>query len=416
MPFRFIVFALVSSSALAADLDWPRFRGPDGAGISAAAGVPATWSQDENLRWKIELPGAGTSSPVIVGGKIYLTCYRGFGVPGARGDMQDLERLLICLDAKDGKQLWSQTVPTKLPEQERIRDDHGYTSSTPIVAGDRIYAFFGKSGVFAFDLTGKQLWQADVGDGLNGWGSAASVTLHKNLVLVNASVESESLVALDAKDGKEVWRAKGIKESWATPLVVRAADGKDELIVPIFGQVLSLDPATGDKLWTCNTDIGWYMVPSPVAKDGVIYIIGGRSGGMLAIRAGGRGDVTDTHRLWTGKKGSNVSSPVIHGEHLYWVSDAQGIAYCARLATGEIVYEERLPRGGQFYAPALLLGDKLCYLNREGRAFVLPVGPQYTEPTVNDLRDRSLFHAGGAVSGGRLFLRSDKYLYCVGGK
>lgn len=395
--------------------DWPQFRGPGGAGVSAAKGLPTTWSGRENVLWKAALPGAGTSSPIVVGGKIFLTCYSGYGEPGRpRNAMSALKRHVACLDAQSGKLLWDRPVPSKLPEQETIRENHGYASSTPAADGQRVYAFFGKAGVFAFDHQGKQLWQADVGDRLNGWGSGASLTLHKELVIVNASVESESLVALDRKSGQEVWRARGIRESWAMPTVVTVPGGKAELVVPILGKILGFDPDSGQQLWSCATNIAWYMVPTLTAHDGIVYCIGGRSGGALAVRAGGRGDVTRTHRLWTGNKGSNVSSPVYHDGHLYWAHEGLGVVYCADAKTGRLVYEERLGRGGPIYASALLAGGKLYYLDRLGRTFVVAVGPRYELLALNDLGVRGMYNASLAVANGRLFLRSEQTLYCLG--
>jgi outer membrane protein assembly factor BamB len=196
--------------------------------------------------------------------------------------------------------------------------------------------------------------------------------------------------------------------------VVTADSGREELIVPTAGTVYAFDPQTGQPLWSCKTDIGWYMVPSAVAADGVIYCLGGRSGtAALAIRAGGSGDVTATHRLWTSQKGSNVSSPVYLDGHLYWAHESREIAYCVVAETGEVVYEERLPRSGQFYASALLADGRLYYLTRDGKMFVLAAKPQFEQLAVNDLSDRSVFNASPAVAGNRLLIRSDKFLYCV---
>jgi outer membrane protein assembly factor BamB len=402
----------ISSVAQAAEA-WTQFRGPGGQGVSTEKGLPTTWSTTENVAWKSDLPGAGTSSPILVGDKIYLTCFSGFGVPGQSGEMDDLKRHLVCLDRKSGKLLWKNDVPAKLPEQERIRDDHGFASSTPASDGERIYCFFGKSGAFAFDRAGKQLWQADVGEGLNGWGSAASPVLYENLVLINASVESESLVALNKTTGKEVWRARGIKESWNTPVLAKTADGQTELLVAIGGKALGLDPKTGRELWSCETRIPWYMVPSTVVADGISYWIGGRSGAAFAVKLGGRGDVSDSHRVWTGTTNSNVPSPLIHEGHMYWASDNQGIVYCADAATGEIVYQERLPRGDQIYASPILADGKIYYLTRTGKTFVVAASPKFELLATNDLSDRSLFHACPVVADGRLLIRSDKYLYCL---
>src|SRR5262245_61783199 len=411
-----VAVALLLSALAGVSADWPRFRGADGSGVSTETGLPVTWSARDNLVWKTDLPGPGSSSPVFFGDRIYLTCYTGYNVPGGpRGEQEDLRRHLLALDRKTGKLLWNTPVAARLPEQETIRDNHGYATSTPAVDADGIYCFFGKSGVLAFNHAGKRLWQADVGDGLNGWGSAASPVLHDDLVFVNASVESGSLVALDRKTGKEKWKAKGIRESWNTPIIVTPKGGKAELVLAIQGKVLGFNPPTGERLWSCNTDITWYMVPSLVAHAGVVYCLGGRSGvAALAVRAGGEGDVTATHRLWTSKKGTNVSSPVYHDGHLYWMNDASGVAFCAKAATGEVVYEERVARAGQIYASSLLADGRIHYVSRDGRTFVLPARPKYELLASNDLRDGSLFHATPVAADRRLFLRSDRYLYCVG--
>ncbi len=394
--------------------DWPCFRGPTGQGISHATGLPVSWSASENIAWKTPLPGAGASSPIVIGDRIYLTCYSGYFVPGeSGGSLEQLKRHLLALRRSDGEILWDRPVPARLPEERQIRD-HGFAASTPAADAERVYVFFGKSGVFAFDHAGGQLWHADVGDKTNGWGSAASPVLYKDSVFVNAGVESESLVALDRRTGRVKWRAEGIREAWNTPVVVTAASGRPELIIPIARKVLAFDPDSGQSLWSCDTDIGWYMVPSVVAADGVVYCLGGRSGvAALAIRAGGSGDVTATHRLWTSEKGSNVSSPVIHDGHLYWVHEQRGIAFCARADSGEVVYEQRLERAGQVYASALLADGRLYYLTRDGKTFVLAARPQFELLAVNDLADRSIFNASPVVDGTRLLVRSDKYLYCI---
>lgn len=395
--------------------DWPQFRGPGMEGSSREAGLPTTWSGTQNVAWKSELPGAGTSSPIVVGDQIILTYYTGYNVPGeAAGNMSDLKRFVVALNRQDGKPRWRTEVPSRLPEQESIRDGHGYASSTPASDGERIYVFFGKSGAAALDMAGKLLWQTQVGDGLHGWGSAASPVLYGNLVFINASVESQSLIALDKRTGQEVWRARGINESWNTPLLVKTPAGETELVVAIMGHVLGFDPASGRKLWSCATDIKWYMVPSLVAdSQGIVYCIGGRTGGALAVKPGGRGDVTDTHRVWVGKKGSNVSSPVLHGSHLYWAHEQLGIVYCAEAASGKILYEERLPRAGQFYASPLLANGKLYYLTRNGRAFVVAAQPKFALLATNEFNDRSMFNASPIAIDGRLLVRSDRFLYAL---
>ncbi len=408
--------SLASNTGVSSDNgDWSRFRGPGGMGVSHATDLPVTWSEDENLAWKTDLPGAGASSPIVLGDHIYVTCYSGYLVEGeSGGSLDDLKRHLVCLRRADGTVLWDKSVKAKLPEEERIRD-HGYAANTPVADAERVYAFFGKSGVCAYDHDGNQLWQASVGTNTSGWGTAASPILHKDLVLINASVESESLVALDRRTGEEKWRTGGIKEAWNTPLVVKTNAGDEEIVLAIHGKVLAFDPESGEQLWSCDTDINWYMAPSAVAAEGVVYFLGGRSGtASLAVRTGGRGDVTATHRLWTSTKGSNVTSPVYHESHLYWMHEKLSIVYCAHADTGELVYEERVNRGGQAYASALLADGRLYYLNRAGRMFVVAAKPEFELLSTNSLNDNSLFNASPVVTGKQILIRSDKFLYCIG--
>ncbi len=272
--------------------DWLQFRGPNGAG--AAQGVlPATWSDTENLLWKAPLEGIGASSPVIVGTKLFLTT----GTGGAN----DLVRHVLCFDTVTGKKLWDKTVESSLPESESIREDHGYTSSTPVADGTHLYVFFGKSGVFCFDHSGMKIWNTGVGTQLNRWGSAASLTLLGDQLLVNACVESEALIALDKATGRELWRAPKLRECWHAPFpVTPAAGGGTQIVMAQAQHVIAYDATNGDVVWDCKSGISWYICPQPLMSDGVLYSIGGRSGvGGVAVKLGGSGEVTESHRLWT---------------------------------------------------------------------------------------------------------------------
>ena len=188
--------------------DWPRFRGPDGAAVSVETNLPVTWSDTENLKWKAPLPGPGSSSPILSGERVFVTCYSRYGIDRRNpGKPEDLKRHLLCLNAADGKTIWKRTVDAVLPEdpyQGYLRE-HGYASSTPVADGQRVYVFFGKTGVLAFDVEGNPLWRTDLGGESSNrrWGSASSPILYENLVIVNASEEGRSLVALDKMTGKE---------------------------------------------------------------------------------------------------------------------------------------------------------------------------------------------------------------------
>ena len=398
--------------------DWPQFRGSGALGRGEAKGAPLHWSDSSNVVWKAALPGPGASSPIVIGDRIFLTCFTGFAASSREpGEMTALRRHLVALNLADGKMLWNTPVPAEMPEQDKIRENHGYASSTPVADTERIYAFFGKSGVFAFDHSGKQLWQTKVGDKLNGWGSAASPVLYKAYVLVNASTESDSLVALDKKTGKEVWRAGGVPESWHAPAFVVAPDGKTEVVIARNGRVHGFDPESGDALWNVKTGIPWYMCPTPVAENGIVYVIGGRTpNGALAIRAGGRGDVTASHLIWKTGKGSNVPSPILHDGHLYFAHENLGIVYCLNAKTGEVVYEERLePSPGQIYASPVLADGRIFYTSRGGRTVIIAANPKFEKLGENTLEsNRGVFNSTPAISGSRLLLRSNRALYCLG--
>src|SRR5262245_9431400 len=292
------VLLLFSVPCAAVSGDWRQFRGPTGQGTSAEKGLPLRWSSQDNLAWKVKLPGAGASTPVVLGRRVYLACYSGYGIePKAPGKQADLRRHLLCLDRGNGKTIWSKTFDPVLPEHGYSGEGsyHGYAASTPVTDGEKLYVFFGKSGVFCFDLDGKEIWHVLVGKGTSGWGSGASPVLYKGLLIVNASVESNALVALDKASGQEVWRAPKVGQAWGAPVLGATPAKKQELVLNMQGRVAGFDPDTGQELWSAAGHKG-YVVPSVVAHDGVVYAVGG-GGTSLAVRSGGRGDVTHTHVL-----------------------------------------------------------------------------------------------------------------------
>jgi outer membrane protein assembly factor BamB len=395
---------------------WSQFRGPSGLGVAEASNLPTKWSDGENIVWKATIPGAGASSPVIYGNRVFLTFFTGFGIDSRNpGNIDDLKRHLLCLDAVSGGILWQKEVKTILPETN-TRRFLGYASNTPAVDTDRVYCFFGKSGVIAFDHSGNQLWHRSVGDNTHGWGSAASPVLYQDLVIINAFVECGQLVALDKRTGREVWRAGDLKESWNTPLLVDLPDGKTELVIAISGKIMGFEPDTGKQLWECEGH-RWYIVPSLIAHNGIVYCLSGKGvEAIKAVRAGGRGNVSDTHVLWTVKKGTNVPSAVYHEGHIYFAHETKGIAYCLNAKTGDVVYEEPVPRIGGVYASAIVGAGKIYYVSRHSGTFVLAAKPKYELLAHNRLEGDRNAHASPGVNGQRLVLRMDRFLYCIGEK
>ncbi len=389
--------------------DWPQFRGPGGQGISQETDLPVQWGEQQNLAWKTSLPGFGASSPIAVAGHLYVTCYSGYWTEGEGESMEDLVLHLVCVQPSNGKILWDQHIHPKLPESRRVRD-HGYAAPTPASDGKHLYIFLGKTGVLKFDLDGQQHWQADVGSQTHRWGCGTSPVLVDNLVIVNASVESGSLVAIDKQTGTEVWRMPGMEQSWTTPQLVTLANGQQELVVSVRDKILAFDPATGEPLWNCE-GIHDYVCSSAISQNEIIYVLGGRQSRAIAVRAGGRGDVTATHRLWETQAGANVVSPVIYQDHMYWVSDRNKIAYCVRLSDGEIIYAKRFP--AQPYASGLAADGKIFVVTRYEGTYVLAAKPEFTKVAHNELDDESTFNASPIVSGSSLILRSNRYLYCL---
>ncbi len=399
--------------SIATGEEWTQFRGPNGLGSSETRGLPVAWSSKENIVWKTDLPGPGTSSPIVVGSRVYVTCYTGYGIEPNEGSKDDLVRHVVCLDRASGRVLWTKDFKALQPESTYSggnNSQHGYSSSTPASDGRRLYVFFGKSGVYCLDLDGNELWNASVGGGATGWGSSNSPVLYKDLVIINASVESGSLVALNKQSGEEVWRAKGMRSSWNTPILVNLPQGETELVVVNSGHILGFDPDNGEELWRSEA-FGGYICASAIAHNDTVYAL---QGSTIAIRAGGRGDVSKTHELWRTSGGSNVPSPVYHDGHLFWLPG--GTAYCVNAANGEIVYRQRLQPGtGTVYSSALVADGKVYCVSQRNGTFVLAAKPEFELLAHNVFEDDdSRTNASPIVDDDQLLLRTDRRLYCIG--
>lgn len=451
-PFSLCVAycSLLACSVTAPAGDWIRFRGPNGTGISEdAAPLPVKWGPEENLKWKIALPGPGSSSPIVVGEKVFITCWSGYGTDrGNTGSQENLKRHLICLDRGNGTILWTVTVDAVLPEDRYggMFAQHGYASHTPVSDGERVYVFFGKTGALAFDLEGNKLWQTGVGteSDRRGWGSAASPVLHKDVLIVTASAESEALVGLNKLTGEEVWRqeARGFSSTWGTPVLVPVNDERTDLVIGVPNEIWGFNPETGKLLWYCDALSNDSFCSSVVAADGVIYAIEGRGGGSIAVRAGGTGDVTRTHVVWRGRDNGRINTPIVHEGRIYLISGR--VATCIDAETGERIYQSRLTGGGtpgseppargqapgrggfggaggrggagggQDYSSPILADGKLFFATRSGEIHVMQPGPQFVSLAVNRVTtEEEDFSATPAVSKGSLLIRSDKFLYCI---
>ncbi|MBP87731.1 MAG: serine/threonine protein kinase [Planctomycetaceae bacterium] len=356
------------------------------------------------------MPGKGFSSPIVIGDYVFVTCYS-----DAEGDLKNLKRHFLCVQRSDGEIAWSKVVPSSAPKVRgpSFGTGHGYASHTPASDGERIYVLFGNTGVLAFDMKGKQLWQKDVGqESAAMFGSAASPILYKDRLIVTAGGESESIRALDKLTGQELWKseASSLSRCYCTPSIVTNAKGEDELVVSVPYETWSLKPEDGKLRWYAESRVDTNSCPTVVAGDGIVYVISGRTGGRGAIRTGGKGDVTESEVLWSIGGGAYVPSPVLYKGHLYWIND-RGVAACVDAKTGKEVARKRI--GGQFYASAMLISDTLYFVSRFGGTYVFKATPELTQIAHNELSDESDFSASPAVSNDQLILRSDKYLYCI---
>ncbi|MEI8041353.1 MAG: PQQ-binding-like beta-propeller repeat protein [Verrucomicrobiota bacterium] len=417
------LLAAVPGPSSASD-EWPRFRGPDGSGLAAGdARPPTNWSATSNLKWKAALPGPGSSSPIIWGERVFVTCYSGYGEGSSGAGPEKLQRHLVCLQRNTGNTSWDKSVPAELPEDEYSGNlrEHGYASNTPVTDGERVYVFFGKTGVLAFDFDGRQLWKVNVGKQSSNrrWGSAASPILCQNTVIINAAEEGRSVLALDKLTGKEVWKTEvnSLELSFVTPVLVECAGGRSDLALAVPGEMWGLNPATGKLRWFAQTGITGNVSPSVVAADGVVYATGGYPRqGTIAVRAGGKGDVTQTNVLWSSQSASYVPSPVVYHGHLYVVSD-QGSALCLEANTGKLVYKERLPgvSGGKpFYASVVLADGHLYATSRRTGTFVMQADPAFALLAQNKLAgDDTDFNGTPAIAGRQIFLRSNRFVYCI---
>jgi len=384
---------------------WPRWRGPSGQGVVNGKGYPDTWSSAQNVLWKTPVPGAGNSSPIVWGDRIYLTTSHDGG-----------KRLsLLAFRRSDGALLWEKFAPEG--RSEFVHQKNGYASATPATDGSRIYVSFGSRGLMAFDMDGNLVWHRDLGAMSNYWGTAGSPLLYKDRVIIYQDQRTGSFVgAFDSRTGKDVWRTpRQGTVGWGTPIAIRIA-GRDEIIVHSQYMVQAYNPDTGAELWRCNGNT-MEVIPTPVVGYGLLFCSSGRAGPTLAIRPGGQGDVTKSHVAWSSPRGSPfVPSPILYGEHLYMVNDMASIVTAFEAVSGRTVWQDRLgaARREGFSASPVAVDGKLFFTNDEGETFVLRAGAKFDLLHVNNIGERTL--ASPALVDGRWYIRTERHLFGIGGK
>jgi outer membrane protein assembly factor BamB len=416
--------------------NWPQWRGPDGSGISNEKNLPSEWTPTKNIKWKTAIEGRAHSSPIVWGNKVFLTtAVEGPVVPGAKAAKHVLEGdkefvhpdsvgadrkhtfKVICLDRDTGKTLWQSTAWEGTPYDNRHRKS-SYAASTPATDGKLVYAFFGSEGLYAYDFKGKLAWKADIGKLANlGMGTGTSPIMFENLIIVQCDEdngEASFIVAVDKKTGKEVWKTpRKVQVSWSTPLLARTST-RAELIASGTEAVIAYDPATGKELWR-HKGLESNAIPSPVANNELVFLVSGFPAKIaMAIRMGQSGDLTGTPNVpWKYEKGTAyVPSPILYGDYLYLTTD-RGILTCIDAKIGEVKYEGgRIPIPATFTASPVAFEGKILMTSEDGDTFMIKAGPKHEVIGTNSVGEP--VYASPAIADGRIFIRGEKNLYCIG--
>jgi outer membrane protein assembly factor BamB len=403
--------------ALAARADnWPAWRGPTGDGQATAKNLPLTWSATDNVRWKAPLPAPGSSTPIVWGDRVFLT----------QATDKGKLRGVLCFARADGRLLWRRDTEYAWKETTHS-ESNPYCSASPVTDGERVIASLGSAGLVCYDFAGKLVWRRDVGKLDHMWGNASSPVLCGNLVIVWCGPgPRQFLLALDKRTGEKVWQHDEPRRvpddsdepddwigSWATPIIVHAK-GRDELVQPLPGAVKGFDPKTGKELWHC-TGIGACVYPSPVAAGDVVVVFSGCGGAVVAVKAGGSGDVTETRRVWRNrfKNPQRVGSPVIVGNRVYTLAEP-GFAQSFEMETGTEFWGQRRGVAGRALGSLVHADGRLYATTEGGVTLVLAVGPRFEVLAKNDIGERVL--ASPVVVDDTIFLRSDKHLWCISAK
>lgn len=403
--------ALFLASLCAAD--WPQFRGPAGDGHSPAKNLPAFWDEATNVAWKTEIPGKGWSSPSVFQGRIYLTTAAPLEPDGSESNEVSLRAL--CLDAATGQVIWNTEIFRQDPTAPKIHTKNSHASPTPWVEGGRVFAHFGHQGTACLDLAGNIIWKDTNHRYEPVHGNGGSPLLVSGLLIFSCDgADDPYVVALSAADGEERWRftrssSSKNKFAFSTPTLIEV-NGQQQLITAGSGVVNALEPTTGREIWQVTYGDGYSVIPKPISGHGLIYIgTGYNAPAVMAIRPDGAGDVTDSHVVWTVKKGApHTPSLLLVGDELYIVSD-KGLATCVDAHTGKEHWQERI--GGNYSASPLFADGKIYIQSEDGPAIVLKPGKSFEKIKDTGFKERTL--ASYAVSDNALFIRTEKNLYRV---
>lgn len=421
-----LAITLLSQTLLAqTDDSWTTWRGNDGLGIAHTANPPTTWSENQNLRWRVPMPGIGSSSPIVYGDLVIVTTAIQTETdpePTREGERKPPKLLandfyVYAFDQTDGHQVWRTKVHSSTPH-EGMHPTSTLASNSPLTDGERIYASFGSRGIHCLSMDGELLWSKQLGELeiRKQFGEGASPALAGDKLVINRDHEADSyLIALDKKTGEEVWRRPRAEPSnWSTPLVVDVA-GQSQIIVAGTSASWGYDAESGTEIWSC-TGLTLNTIPTPVHRDGIVYLMGGYQKGVIqAIRlAGAEGDLDGTEQvLWRhGQSTSYVPSPLIYGDFVYFLRANNGVLTCLDASTGAVQYErQKLSGMRHVYASPVGAADRVYLFSREGTGKVLALGPEYEELATNNLED--VFDGSPAIVGDAIFIRGRDNLYCI---
>ena len=416
---------------------WPQWRGPHATGVAPFGDPPVEWSEDRNVKWKVAIPGKGSSSPIVWGDRVFVTTAVSTGkkaeapskgsqaAGGRRFHMRGIEPTevqrfaIFAIDRKSGKVLWQRTLREELPH-EGTHPTGTWASNSPVTDGEHVYAYFGSRGLYCLDWEGNLIWEKDLGDMIIklGFGEGSSPFLYGDKIVLNWDHEGPSFtIALDKKTGKELWRARREEEtSWATPVVVEHG-GKPQVVTSATNRVRSYDLATGKLIWE-TTGMTMNAIPSPVASGGIVFVTSGfRGNALLAIRLDGAvGDISDSKSIvWKLDRDTPYApSPLLYKDTLYLLKRNSGILSCFNARTGQEYYRQKRLEGiGDVYSSPVGASGRVYVTDREGATVVLERGPEFKVLGTNKLDDG--FDASPAIVDKEIYLRGRHHLYRISG-
>jgi outer membrane protein assembly factor BamB len=400
--FILLLCGIAATASPAFVQDWPEFRGPAGQGHSVERGLPLDWSESRHVAWKVPVAGSGWSSPVIAGGRVWITTAVGGG---------DMSLRAIALDAATGREL-ANTEVFRIRGGGAVNPKNNRASPSAVVEGDRVYVHFGAEGTAALTTSGQIVWKARF-EYESQHGAGGSPIVYGDLLIFSCDgSDAAFVVALDKRTGKVRWKAarrSPYAQAYTTPLAIRVGD-RDQIVSVGAYRAAAYDAESGKEIWRVSYGDGFSNVPRPIYGRGLVYIATGfQQPSLVAVRTGGTGDVTNTHVAWTLRRGAPLTpSPLLVGDELYLVSDA-GIATCVDAESGTIRWQQRL--NGTFSASPVFADGRIYFLSEQGVTTVIAPGVEFRTLATNTLDGATL--ASIAVADGSFFIRSDKHVYRI---